>query len=407
MVTVGEPAPEMPVPRGCPYAPPAEHTRLREEAPVSRIMLPTGKTAWAVTRHEDIRSVLTDPRFSSDRAHPDFPALSPARADPPPNRMRPSMIMMDPPDHRPARRSVVGEFTVRQIAAMRPRIQQITDTCIDTMLAGPRPVDLVQALSLPVPSLVICGLLGVPYADHDFFQERSATLLNLTSTPEEIDKAVVALKSYLDGLIAEKEKAPTDDLLSRQILKRRGTGGAASEEDREDVASLALLLLVAGHETTANMISLGTIALLERPDDISAIREDPGKTPAAIEELLRYFTIAEFATSRLAKEDVEIGGALIRAGEAVLTFGNTANRDPEVFENPDELDIERTANHHIAFGFGAHQCLGQNLARIELQIVFDTLFRRIPGLELAVPFDELTFKDDSNVYGVRRLPVTW
>jgi cytochrome P450 len=208
----------------------------------------------------------------------------------------------------------------------------------------------------------------------------------------------MALRSYLDDLIARKEKEPGDDLLSRQLAKT---------DSRDDVVSLAFLLLIGGHETTANMISLGTLAFLEHPEFLAAIREDPAKTPNAVEELLRYFTIAEFANLRVAAEDVEFGGVLIRAGDGVIGLSNTGNRDPEVFENPDELNIERGARHHLTFGYGSHQCLGQSLARLELEIVFNTLFRRVPELRLAVPADELPFKDDASIYGVYELPVTW
>ncbi|TVT14298.1 cytochrome P450 [Amycolatopsis acidiphila] len=358
--------------------------------------LPSGGEVWALARHEHIRTMLADPRFSSDRANPGFPLLlfSQRRV----TNFRASLISMDPPEHGPARRAVVGEFTVKRMAALRPRIQQIVDEHLDAMLAGPKPADLVQALSLPVPSLVICELLGVPYADHEFFQTRSSTLLRRTTPGDERVAAVDELRSYLDALITRKEQEPGDDLLSRQLERTTA---------REELVSLAFLLLIAGHETTANMISLGTVALLEHPEALAAIREDPAKTPSAVEELLRYFTIAEFATSRVATEDIELGGVLIRKGEGVIALGNTANRDPEAFEQPDDLDVERGARHHIAFGFGAHQCLGQNLARMELQIVFDTLFRKVPGLRLAKPSAELPFKDDANIYGLYELPVTW
>jgi cytochrome P450 len=345
--------------------------------------------------------MLADPRFSSDRNHPGFPLLVERRARP--SRLRPSLISMDPPVHGPARRAVVGEFTVRRMEALRPRIQEIVDGHLDLMLSGPRPADLVQALCLPVPSLVICELLGVPYADHDFFQSRSSTLLRRSAPPADRQRAADELMSYLDELVSQKEKAAADDLLGRQIAKQRQNGPAGDEE----LVGLAFLLLLAGHETTANMISLGTVALLEHPADIEAIRQDPAKTPGMVEELLRYFTIAELATSRVATEDVEIGGALIRAGEGVVTLGNAANHDPNAFSDPDRLDIERGARHHVAFGFGPHQCLGQNLARIELQIVFDTLFRRVPALRLAARVEDLPFKDDGTVYGLYSLPVTW
>jgi cytochrome P450 len=298
---------------------------------------------------------------------------------------------------------VVGEFTVRRMEALRPRIQQIVDGHLDLMLAGPRPADLVPALALPVPSLVICELLGVPYADHDFFQSRSSTLLRHSAPAAERERAADELTSYLDELVTGKEKAGADDLLGRQIAKRRADG----PDGHDDLVGLAFLLLLAGHETTANMISLGTLALLEHPDDIEAIRQDPARTPGTVEELLRYFTIAELATSRVATQDAEIGGVLIRAGDGVVTLGNAANHDPDAFGQPDRLDIGRGARHHVAFGFGPHQCLGQNLARIELQIVFDTLFRRVPGLRLAAPVEDLPFKDDGTVYGLYSLPVTW
>jgi cytochrome P450 len=396
------PAATFPLPRTCPFSPPAEYREMQEHAPVSRVTLPTGATAWALTRHEDIRTMLADPRFSSDRTNPAFPMLIEGQRRFAGN-FRPSLISMDPPVHGPARRAVIGEFTVRRMAALRPRIQEIVDEHLDMMLAGPRPADLVRALSLPVPSLVICELLGVPYADHDFFQSHSSTLLRRSTPAEERIRARDELRSYLDKLIAGKEQDPTDDLLGRQVVKRREDGTA----DHEDLVSLAVLLLIAGHETTANMISLGTVALLQHPADIAAIREDPAKTPGAVEELLRYFTIAELASSRVATADVTIGGVLIRAGEGVITLANAGNHDPEVFADPDELDIERGARHHVAFGFGPHQCLGQNLARTELQIVFDTLFRRIPELRLAAPVEELSFKDDGTIYGLYTLPVTW
>ncbi|HEY2766450.1 MAG TPA: cytochrome P450 [Pseudonocardiaceae bacterium] len=399
--TIEQSVPVFPLPRACPYSPPPEYRQLRENTPIARVRLASGADAWAVTRHEDLRAMLSDPRFSSDRNHPGFPLLIPG------GRItldfRPSLISMDAPEHGNARRAVLGEFTVKRIQALAPRIQQIVDDCLDALLAAPRPANLVQALSLPVPSLVICELLGVPYGDHAFFQSRSSQLLRRTTPRLARKTAVDELRSYLDDLVTEKEKQPGDDLLGRQIRRQREDGAS----DHEELVSLGFLLLVAGHETTANMISLGTLALLENPESLAAIRGDPGKTPGAVEELLRCFTIVEFATSRVAVEDVELGGARIRAGDGVLGLSNAANHDPETFKNPDEIDIERGARHHMAFGYGPHQCLGQNLARMELRIVFDTLFRRIPTLALAVPAGDLPFKEDANVHGLYELPVTW
>jgi cytochrome P450 len=391
----------VPKPRTCPFAPAPEYQELRDRARISKVRLEGGREAWAITRLEDIRAMLIDPRFSSDRRNPGFPLFQNRRLIS--NDFTPSLIGMDPPEHGPARRAVVGEFTVKRMQALQPRIQEIVDERIDELLAGPKPADLVRALSLPVPSLVICELIGVPYTDHEFFQTRSSRMLNRNTSQEQRQESFEDLRSYLDELVTGKEAEPTDDLLGRQVRKQREEGA----EDHEALVSLAFLLLIAGHETTANMISLGTTILLENPDQLEIITRDPGKTLTAVEELLRYFTIAEAATSRVALEDVELAGITIRAGEGVLGLGSVANWDPAAFDDPTRLDLERGARNHVAFGFGAHQCLGQNLARMELQIVFDTLFRRIPTLRLAKPVDELPFKHDSAIYGMHELPVTW
>ncbi|WIV58596.1 cytochrome P450 [Amycolatopsis nalaikhensis] len=393
---------EFPMTRTCPFAPPPAYEEIREEQPVSRVRLPDGGSAWVVSRHEDVRTVLNDRRFSADRQHPDFPQLVKGGAAFRRDDER-TMLTMDAPEHGPARKAVLGEFTVRRMEALRPRIQEIVDGQIDALLAGPKPGDLVETLSLPVPSLVICEMLGVPYADHDFFQTHTAKLIKRSTTPEERRAAFQTVRGYLSDLIAEKEQNPPDDLLGRQVVKLREEGTYR----RPALASLGFLLLVAGHETTANMISLSTVAFLTNPDQLALIKADPGRTLDAVEEMLRYFTIVDAATARLCVEDIEVGGQLIRAGEGVLALGYSANRDPRAFDDPDALDIERGARHHVAFGFGPHQCLGQNLARMELQIVFDTLFRRVPSLSLAAPVDDLPFKDDANIYGLYRLPVTW
>lgn len=403
MTDVEETTTTLPMERTCPFSPPPDYQRLREESPIARVGLPSGQTAWALTRLEDIREMLSSPHFSSDRQNPGFPMMVKRPVSRPDKPFRPSLIAMDPPEHGKARRDVVGEFTVKRMKALQPRIQQIVDEHIDAMLAGPKPVDLVQALSLPVPSLVICELLGVPYTDHEFFQERSSKMLNIEVSGETRQQAFEEIESYLDDLVTAKVADPGDDLLGRQVLKQQESG----EVNHDELVGLAFLLLIAGHETTANMISLGTLTLLENPEQLAMITADPGKTLPAIEELLRIFTIAEVATSRVATADVKIGDTLIRAGEGVVGLSNSGNHDPDAFEDPDKFDIERGARHHVAFGFGAHQCLGQNLARMELQIVFDTLFRRIPGLRVAVPVDELPFKHDSSVYGLYKLPVTW
>ncbi|MEV1025288.1 cytochrome P450 [Streptomyces sp. NPDC050264] len=386
--------PTISIDRTDPYHPPRSHLQLQSEAPITWVQMADGRQLWVLTRHEDVRAMLGDRRFSSDRRDPRHPSHTPYVG--PDHRQQ--LIEMDAPDHTRLRRSVVGEFTVQRLAAWRPRIQEIVDEAIDAMLAGPSEVDLVEALSLPVPSKVISELLGVPYADHDFFQENSADFSRRDSTDEEKGKAIGHLKSYLADLVQHKVTSPGNDLLSRQL---------ASGADLAEVEALGFLLLVAGHETTANMISLSVATLLDKREHLSALRDDPQLTVGAVEELLRYFSIAEVGAARLATEDVEIGGSLIRAGEGVLGLTNTANRDPDVFPDPDALDFTRMARNHLAFGFGPHQCLGQNLARIELEIVLATLLRRIPNLRLAMPFEDIPFKEQGPNYGVFELKVAW
>jgi len=393
-----------PMTRTCPFDPPAGYAGLRAGAPLRKAVLPDGKTAWLITRYDLVRQLLADPRVSSDRLHENFPLPVPVpreqlRQGP---KFAQAMIGVDPPLHSDRRRMVIAEFTVRRIRDLAPRIRQIVDEHIDAILAGPRPADLVTALALPVPSLVICELLGVPYDSRDYFQERTRVLVNRHTPPADRQRASQELGGYLDELVSAKEREPGDDLLGRVITHNRETGVF----DHELLIGLAMLLLVAGHETTANMIALGTVALLANPDQLAALRADPALLPGAVEELLRYLTIVE-GGFRVALEDISIGGMTIRAGEAVIALGGAANRDESAFPEADRLDITRGQRHHVAFGYGIHQCLGQNLARTELEIVFGTLFHRIPGLRLATPLEDLPFKDDAAVYGVYELPVTW
>jgi len=301
---------------------------------------------------------------------------------------------------------VTGPFAIKRIETMRPRVQQIVDDLIDTMLAGPKPVDLVEAFALPVPSLVICELLGVPYADHDFFQQNSKVMINRTATMAQRDAARGRLMAYLDRLVGEKIANPGDDLLSQLAVERVATG----QLTRDGAAQMGVLLLIAGHETTANMIALGTLALLQNPAQLEILRgsDDPKLVAGAVEELLRYLHITHNGRRRIALADIEIAGVTIRAGDGVILPNDIGNRDPDAFTgDPDELDVHRNPRHHVAFGFGVHQCLGQPLARMELQVVYGTLYKRVPTLRLAAELAEIPFKHDGSVYGVYELPVTW
>lgn len=388
---------------GCPFDPSPELSRRSEQAPVSRVRLWDGSTAWMVTRYADVRALLTDPRISVDVAEPGFPhtnAVSKAR-----DAQMKTLMQMDAPEHTTHRRRLTADFMVKKMEAMRPTIQQIVDGLIDDLLAGPNPVDLVEEFALPVPSLVICELLGVPYTDRSFFQSVADKLVMDAGDPADAMAASEELNAYLEELVERRSAEPGDDVLSRLAVEQYRTGAMT----RQEIATMGQLLLVAGHDTTANMIALGTDVLLAHPRQLTAIRDsdDPALVADAVEELLRYLSITHTEARRVASDDLVIGGQLIRKGEGIIAVKSTANRDPAAFPDPDAFDVHRKARHHVAFGYGAHQCLGQPLARVELQVVFGTLFRRVPTLALAVAPEELTYKPNAVFYGIRDLPVTW
>ena len=390
------------VPR-CPFDPPPALRQLNETSPISRVRLWDQSTPWLVTGYAEQRQLLADPRVSADTAHPAYP--HPSEGTRARREQAKTFISMDDPEHARLRRMVTGSFAIKRVEALRPAIQRIVDDLIDQLLAGPRPVDLVQAFALPVPSLVICELLGVPYADHAFFQRNSSTLVSRESSAEASLTAQANLADYLHDLIGAKLASPADDLLSLLAAEQVATGVLTQRE----LAITSVLLLIAGHETTANMIALGTLALLEHPQQLAELRatDDPAFVAGAVEELLRYLNITHSGRRRVALEDIPVGGRTIRAGEGIVLANDVGNRDQEVFPDPDQLDLHRDARRHVAFGFGPHQCLGQPLARVELQVVYRTLYRRIPGLRLAVDIEDVPFKHDGLVYGVYNLPVTW
>ncbi|MFJ9445107.1 cytochrome P450 [Kitasatospora sp. NPDC101235] len=387
---------------GCPFAPPPEYAGLTEEHPLHQVRLYDGSTTWVITRLAEARALLTDPRLSAEPSRPGFPIVEPGQAGlrTEPN---PPFVKMDPPRHTSYRRMLIGEFTLRRLNALRPRIQAVVDRLLDQLEAGPRPADLVEALALPVPSIVTCELLGVPYADHGFFESRARTAIRRGSSPAQRQRAFIELLTYLDRLLVRKDRDPQDDLLSRLVVEQERTGNLTHDQ----LVSAAMLLLTAGHETSANMISLGTLMLLRHPEQLAALRADPALLPGAVEELLRYLSIADTVPTRVAVEDIEVAGRTIRAGEGVVVLAAAVDHDPRAFERPAEFDITRSARHHIAFGYGIHQCLGQNLVRIELEIVFASLFERFPDLRVAVPEEALPFRHDAELYGVWQLPVTW
>lgn len=385
--------------RTCPYHPPTGYQPLREDRPLSRISLFDGRGVWVVTGHATARELLTDPRLSSDRTLPAFPATTERLAGSRDRRV--ALLGVDDPEHHVQRRMLVPSFTLRRIGALRPRIQETVDRLLDRMAEQGPPAELVNDFALPVPSTVICALLGVPYADHDFFEAQSRRLLRGPAGAD-VDEARSQLDDYFGSLIDRKQAEPGEGLLDELIHDQLREGRV----DRQELIRLATILLVAGHETTANMISLGTFTLLRHPEQLDELRSDPGLMPAAVEELLRFLSIAD-GLLRVATEDIEVAGKTVRAGDGVVFSTSVINRDTETFPDADDLDWHRPARHHVAFGFGIHQCLGQNLARAEMEIALLSLFDRFPGLRLATPADAVPFKPGDTIQGMLELPVTW
>ncbi|GAC70370.1 cytochrome P450 [Gordonia soli] len=386
----------------CPFAPPDGTRVLRESNPVSRVEIWDGSRPWLVTGHAEQKALLGDPRISVDEKLPGFPHWNEGMAA---NvGMRPkSVFNSDGADHSHFRRMMTRAFTFKRVKELRPFIQETTDELIDTILAGPKPADLVATLALPLPSIVISQMLGVPYDSHAFFQENSVKSVDRYATPEENMQAFAAMFMFMLELVEKKMSEPADDVLSD--FARHAKEG---EIDAAEAAQMGLGMLIAGHETSANMIALGTLALLENPDQLSILRSGDDKVVGdAVEELMRYLGIIHNGQRRIALEDIEISGQHINAGDGVIIELSSSNWDPAAFPEPERLDLTRSARHHTGFGFGPHQCIGQQLARAELQIVYTSIFERIPDIRIAVPTEQIEFKSDRLAYGVYSLPITW
>lgn len=393
------PADDFLPPRSHPFDPPEILGQLRANDPISKVPLWSGAMVWMVTRYEDISFILRDRRFSADLSNPGFPSLSQGRT-----KTRQTMSRMDDPRHGEIRRMLADDFLATRIDQLRPNIERIVSTHIDALLAAPQPADLHMKFSLQVPTQMTIELLGVPAEEAELFHECTELILSRTATIEESSAADDRLYDLCVRLMTQKEKEPADDVLGRLVQREVRTGRLSHEE----AYNVAKLLIVGTHESTANMISLGALTMMMKPEVFRAMQEEPELAPSAVEELLRFHTAMHDGLPRVATEDVVVSGTKISAGESVVVSLASGNRDGSVFENPDEFDIRRPrTRRQLSFGHGPHQCLGQWLARKELQVVLPTLATRVPTLRLAVPFEELTFKEDSHVYGVRELPVTW
>jgi cytochrome P450 len=387
-----------PRPAECPLHPPPEFAKWRDEPGLQRVMY-HGEPTWLVSRYQDIRAALVDPRLSAET----FPEmLKPEGTEDDTPIM---FARADDPEHNRIRRMMASDFTFRRCEAMRPQIQALVDRFIDDMIAKGPPSDLVHDFGLPVPSLVIALLLGVPPEDLGPFQRNTSVGLVASATDDEKAEAFGAMYAYIEELVDKKQRDPGDDLISRLVIEQLETG----QLNRGTVVLSGITMLVAGHETTANMISLGTVALLEHPEvfELLGHTEDSAVIARIVEEMMRYLTIVHCQVDRVATEDFELGGQQIRAGEHVLMNLPAGNWDAEFTDKPELFDVGRNTRGHVGFGYGVHQCIGANLARVEMQVAFATLARRLPTLRLAVPPSELKFKGSSDIYGMVELPVSW
>jgi cytochrome P450 len=387
-----------------PLEPPAEFTELRENQPIVKVRFPNGTSGWLVTRFEEGSQVFTDPRLSAKRVRHDTPAGEEVQNhDDAPFDV--GFVHMDEPDHGVYRRLLTARFTPRAVQTkLQPYLDKIIDEHLDAIAAGPETFDFVEAMSLPIPCLVICELLGVPYEDRDGFHHATVDMMDMGKSKEVRDRGAHWLVDYITKLVADKRRTgDTTGILAELINK-------ADDEDtimtERQLIGLGVLLLFAGHDTTSAMMGLSTLTLLTHPAQRQALQEHPEKVGTAVEELMRYLTIVQFGLGRTALEDLELGGAQIAKGDLVVVAMNATNRDPRAFENPDTLDLDRKMARHMGFGYGVHACLGQNVARAELRTVLPKLFQRFPNLRLATPLEEVPMDFTGTNYGVRKLMVT-
>ncbi|GAB3433960.1 cytochrome P450 [Actinophytocola sediminis] len=395
--------PELPRSRTHPFHPPPEYEQLRKESPISRFVWPNGVEGWLVTTYNEVRSLLADPRLSINRFNSPPPSLS-AIKDRKPEVMLPrSLVAMDPPEHTPWRRAIVKEMTPRWARSMEPRIAAITREYLDRIRDIGPPADLVEQLALPVPSRVICEVLGVPQADQEFFQEQAEVRSQVGAPAEKINAATKALYEYLGELVTDKRKsANTSDVLGRLVHAEI----AGEPAPHDIVVGQAMLLLIAGHETTANTIGLGVATLMDNRELIADLN-DTTKGTALVEEILRMHAIIQWGIVRRATDDIEINGLRIAKGDWVVCSLASANRDEERYACPHAVDTSQAQSPHVTFGYGVHQCAGQSLARTEVRVVLRELFAAFPGLRTTVSPEELRYRYEMWVYGLYECPVVW
>ena len=394
-----------PLPRTCPYAPPEQYTRFREDGGLHQVPTWDGGQTWLATRYDDVRAMLGDAEsFSSDVTRDGFPvATSTSRVT-----EAGAIMRKDDPEHALDRRIMSREFSVKRVEALRPRVLEITDELIDDLLRRGEsgPVDFVGHFAHQLPARVICEMMGLSDADRVTFAEHVLITTDYASSQEDRQRAHHELNEMFDRVITEKTAHPGEDIISRLVRDHLTTG----DIDTDTLKLMLMVLFAGGQDTTANMLGLSVQALLEHPDQLRVLRERPETVPGAVEELLRFLSVNQGEPRRVVAKDTELGGCPVRAGEAIIASLNAANFDPAVFDRDDapasELSLTRAARNHVAFGYGVHQCLGQNLARVELQVALPRLFERLPGLRLAAD-KPVTYRTTAVIYGLEQLWVTW
>ncbi|MGW5052592.1 cytochrome P450 [Actinokineospora sp. NPDC004072] len=402
MTTTAEPMLPLRRGRACPFSPAEEFARLRVEEPVFRTTLPTGDEAWVVTRHADIRRVLGDPVSFSNAVAGAGPIPPPRDADGRVPAAQPGFfVAYDPPEHGRYRRALARELGVQQVSRFAGRVEQISADHLDAFAVRGPVADFMAAVAHPVTSAVICELLGVPRGDQPAFRRRAERLFDLTTTPEQQAENFAEMGQYMVELVRGHRVDPGPGLVGR-LVRDHGRDFTDAE-----LAGTANLLLLAGHETTANMLGLGLLLVLRHPEQAALLRARPALVDRAVEELLRYATVVHYGVVLSAVVDTEVAGVPIRAGEWLMCAFPSGNRDPAYLTDADRLDLTREPTAHLAFGHGAHYCAGAPLARLQLRTVLGQVLRRFPGLRLGVPFEEIQFQSLSATYGLAALPLQW
>lgn len=395
----------LPLTRKRPLAPPEELEWMRKEAPVCPIALPDGKVGWLLTRFEDVVGAMMNPAVSAQRKfQTTVTSVTLTPEEYAASRFGVTFIGMDPPEHTRYRRLLTGQFTVKRLKRLSPRIEQIVDERLDAIESAGPPADLVRDFAQPVPSLVICELLGMPYEKSKAFVERTAVIMRLERSKEELLTAMTEMSNDMAEVIEDKRRNPDDRLFSYLLSCKLDDGRPLTDEE---LIALGNLMMIAGYETTANMIGMGALALMTYRDQWEILRERPELAERAVEEMLRFMTVGPYCLPRTAKEDLEIAGQKIKAGDPILLSTESANRDPAQFDSPEVMDVTRTPKRHVGFAYGVHQCLGQELARMEMRIAFAKLVQRLPELRLTIPADDVRMRSDMQIYGPHELPVTW